>query len=392
MELTDVQYKESEIGVIPVDWEVKKLIEISDLATGNTPPTNDQSNYGDEFLFVSPADLGKGKWITQTEKKLSKKGFSISRKFPKNSILFTCIGSTIGKSGMAQLELTSNQQINAVIPSSKYANEFIFYALDYISPRIKLLAGEQAVPIVNKTLFGETLLAVPPTKSEQTAIATALSDTDALIENLEKLIAKKRNIKQGVMQELLTGRKRLRGFSNEWKLKQVGKIADVGRGRVISHREIDKALESKYPVYSSQTSNDGIMGYLDTYDFDGEYITWTTDGVNAGKVFHRLGKFNCTNVCGTIRLKNDYAPFVALILDRTTPRHVSINLANPKLMNDPMKKIEILLPAFEEQKAIAEILSELGNEIKALQHKLNKYRMIKQGMMQSLLTGKIRLV
>ena len=244
MEVTDIQYKESEIGVIPVDWEVKKLFEISDLATGNTPPTNDPTNYGDEFLFVSPADLGKGKWITQTEKKLSKKGFSISRKFPKNSILFTCIGSTIGKSGMAQMELTSNQQINAVIPSSKYANEFIFYALDYISPRIKLLAGEQAVPIVNKTLFGETLLAIPPTKSEQTAIATALSDTDALIENLEKLIAKKRNIKQGVMQELLTGRKRLAGFNRDWVKIKTGEVADIHKGNGLSKTKLKS--EGKY--------------------------------------------------------------------------------------------------------------------------------------------------
>jgi type I restriction enzyme S subunit len=109
-------YKQTEVGVIPGDWGVRKLGEVADVATGNTPPTKDQSNYGNDFFFVSPADLGKGKYITDTEKKLSKKGFEISRKFPANSILFTCIGSTIGKSGIAPKELTSNQQINAIFP------------------------------------------------------------------------------------------------------------------------------------------------------------------------------------------------------------------------------------------------------------------------------------
>jgi len=121
-------YKQTEVGVIPEDWEVKKLDEIAIVATGNTPPTKDQANYGSDYFFVSPADLGKGKYITDTEKKLSEKGFEISRRFPKNSILFTCIGSTIGKSGIAPKELTSNQQINAVFPSDNFCTDYLFYA------------------------------------------------------------------------------------------------------------------------------------------------------------------------------------------------------------------------------------------------------------------------
>ena len=223
-------YKQTEVGVIPVDWEVKKLGEFAHVATGNTPPTNDQTNYGHDYFFVSPADLGRGKYTVDTDKKLSKKWFDISRKFPKSSILFTCIGSTIGKSGIAPIELTSNQQINAIFPHDSFSSDYLFYSLNLLAPRIKSLAGEQAVPIINKTEFEETLIAFPPTKTEQEAIAEALSDADELIAGLEKLITKKRTIKQGMMQELLTGKKRLPGFSGQWEVEPLGNIFKFSGG------------------------------------------------------------------------------------------------------------------------------------------------------------------
>jgi len=404
MELTDVQYKESEIGVIPVDWEVKKLIEISDLATGNTPPTNDQSNYGDEFLFVSPADLGKGKWITQTEKKLSKKGFSISRKFPKNSILFTCIGSTIGKSGMAQLELTSNQQINAVIPSSKYANEFIFYALDYISPRIKLLAGEQAVPIVNKTLFGETLLAVPPTKSEQTAIATALSDTDALIENLEKLIDKKRNIKQGVMQELL---KPKRG----WIEKSFTELCDLVHGHQfltsdfiksndgIKVIKIGNVQEGKFNTSDCDCiSKERLHNFKEYLLKEGDILMSLTGNIGRVVVVPKLNEPLLQNYrVGKFVPKDVDKEFLAYgLASPNTTMQLAINSNQTSQANfgkQDFEKIRISIPIEREiQAKIADILRNMDLEIEFLERKLEKEKHIKQGMMQALLTGKIRLV
>ena len=86
--------------------------------------------------------------------------------------------------------------------------------------------------------------------------------------------------------------------SDSWEQFKIQDIASIGRGRVISSVEISQQENPLYPVYSSQTSNDGIMGYLDDFMFEGEYISWTTDGANAGTVFYRNGKFNCTNVCG----------------------------------------------------------------------------------------------
>jgi len=211
-------YKQTEIGVIPDDWEVKSIKNLTIVMTGNTPPTNDKSNYGNDYLFVSPFDLGKSKYVIDTSKKLSQKGFDISRQFPANTILFTCIGSTIGKSAISVFELTSNQQINAILPNDGYITDFLFYYLSFISNMIKSYASEQAVPLINKSQFESFKIPLPP-QPEQQAIATALSDTDNLISNLEKLIAKKKLIKQGAMQELLKPKK-------GWEVRKLGDFLD----------------------------------------------------------------------------------------------------------------------------------------------------------------------
>jgi type I restriction enzyme S subunit len=202
-------YKQTELGEIPEDWEVKAIIELCHIMTGSTPPTNNLTYYSDEYLFVSPVDLNKGKYIYKSVKGLSMKGFSICRKYPKGSVLFTCIGSTIGKCGIAGKELTSNQQINAVLPSEKAESEYIYYQLLYTSPQIKQQAGEQAVPLVNKTQFGEHKILIPSAKTEQLAISNVLSDLDADINLLQQRLNKTQQIKKGMMQELLTGKSRL---------------------------------------------------------------------------------------------------------------------------------------------------------------------------------------
>lgn len=142
--------------------------------------------------------------------------------------------------------------------------------------------------------------------------------------------------------------------SDSWKQFKIKDIASIGRGRVISSVEISQQDNPLYPVYSSQTSNEGIMGYLDNFMFEGEYINWTTDGANAGTVFYRDGKFNCTNVCGLLKLGDEFDTyFVSLVLAEATKKYVSTNLANPKLMNNTMGSIQIRLPKLKEQKRIS---------------------------------------
>jgi len=146
--------------------------------------------------------------------------------------------------------------------------------------------------------------------------------------------------------------------SGKWDFVEIKNICELGRGRVISNKYIEEHL-GKYPVYSSQTQNKGIFGYINTYDFDGEYATWTTDGANAGTVFYREGKFNCTNVCGTLKAKSRKInmKYLASVLHHVAYKYV-IQLGNPKLMNNVMAKIKIPLPPLEIQE---QIVAELGS-------------------------------
>ncbi|MDR0612558.1 MAG: restriction endonuclease subunit S [Dysgonamonadaceae bacterium] len=398
-------YKQTEIGIIPEDWEVKCVKEIFVFLSTATYSRSQLGNtgkiqclhYGDihikynNFVDFNKIELPKILNQRNTKYALLQDGDIVMADASEDyvglckSIEIKNIKETKAISGLHTILLREK--------GKEFANGFKGFLFDIFFVRkqlVDLATGMKVFGVSKKNL--ESILLPIPTFPEQTAIATVLSDTDALITALDKLIVKKKLIKQGAMQQLLTGKKRLSGFSGKWVEKKLGEIGEIGRGRVISHNEISKSTGNKYPVYSSQTQDNGIMGYIDTYDFEGEYLTWTTDGVYAGKVFYRTGKFNCTNVCGIIKLKNDYTPFVAYLLDTITPQYVSKNLANPKLMNDVMKSILIPLPEYDVQVYIATILSDMDAEIAALETKRDKYKQIKSGMMQELLTGKIRLI
>ena len=144
------------------------------------------------------------------------------------------------------------------------------------------------------------------------------------------------------------------GISTKYNLFQVEQLCYDGRGRIINQQYINEN-KGQYPVYSSQTTNNGIFGYINTFDFDGEFVTWTTDGVKAGTVFYRNGKFNCTNVCGTLKAKNEdiNMRYLAYILNLVTSKYVN-RVGNNKLMNDDMKKILIPLPDKNLQNLFAE--------------------------------------
>ena len=145
-------------------------------------------------------------------------------------------------------------------------------------------------------------------------------------------------------------------IESKWEIKRISDICEVGRGRVINKKEIEQNI-GEYPVYSSQTSNDGIFGRINTFDFEGEYVTWTTDGIYAGSVFYRNGRFNCTNVCGTLKSKTKSInmKYLSISLPLYTNDHV-VKVANPKLMNNVMAAIQIPLPPLDiQQKIVSEI-------------------------------------
>ena len=383
-------YRLTEVGVIPEEWEVKHLRDFTTIATGSTPPTSDAANYGDEFLFVSPVDMGDTKTITHTEKRLSKKGFSNSRRFPKGSVLFVCIGSTIGKCGMASTELTSNQQINAIFPSETFSPDFLYYSVSAAAPRVRALAGEQAVPLVNKSQFSETRLALPPLH-EQRAIAAALSDVDALLAGLDRLIAKKRDLKQAAMQQLLTGQTRLPGFHGEWDVKRLGEVARIKTGK---RNNEDKTEDGQYPFFVRSE----VVERINSYSHDCEAILVPGEG-RIGDIFHYInGRFDVhQRVYAITQFKPGIsAKFVYLYMAMNFGAWAMQNTVKAtvdSLRLPTFQTFEMLIPPTEdEQIAIAAVLSDMGAELSAIEARRNKTRALKQGMMQELLTGRTRLV
>ena len=195
-----------------------------------------------------------------------------------------------------------------------------------------------------------------PSVEEQKKISIFLSLLDDRIATQIKIIEDLKKLKSAISNKYL--------YDKSWPKYKISEIASLGRGRVISSKEISLQQNPRYPVYSSQTSNNGVMGYLDIYDFDGEYITWTTDGANAGTVFYRNGQFNCTNVCGTIKVRESFdAYFLSTILQTATARYVSTNLANPKLMNNTMASIVVRIPDIKIQKYWSSILRKMEEKL-----------------------------
>lgn len=162
---------------------------------------------------------------------------------------------------------------------------------------------------------------------------------------------------------------------NGVEYKNIQELCKISRGKVMS-KDFIKSNAGEYPVYSSQTENNGELGKISTYDFDGEYLTWTTDGANAGSVFYRKGKFSVTNVCGLLEIKNKVMTpkFLYYVLSIEAPKYVNAGMGNPKLMSNVMAKIRVAVPPLEVQCEIVHILddftllsAELSAELKARQ-------------------------
>lgn len=175
----------------------------------------------------------------------------------------------------------------------------------------------------------------------------------------------------------------------EWKVIKVKKLFHIGRGRVISKLELK---ENGYPVYSSQTKNNGILGYIETYDFDKSQITWTTDGANAGTVFLREGKYNCTNVCGTLlpKKENEKLKFIEFALKFITPYYKRADINGFKIMNNEMAEIPIIYPPLEEQEKIANYLDKKVTDIDLIIEKtkatIEDYKKYKQSVITEAVT------
>lgn len=181
-------------------------------------------------------------------------------------------------------------------------------------------------------------------------------------------------------------------YPKDWKEVLIGDIYQIKRGQVLATSKISpiKNATNKYPVYSSQTLNNGLLGYFNQYLFS-DGITWTTDGANAGTTKYREGKFYCTNVCGVLSSQVGYANIcMAEIINIETPKYVSY-VGNPKLMSNVVSKISIILPPLPEQQAIASVLSDFDEHIGNLSGLIEKKKAIRDGALEDLVSGRTRL-
>lgn len=267
--------------------------------------------------------------------------------------------------------------------------KFIYYLYSNLS--LERFATGSGVPTLNRNdvhLFNALLPPIP----EQQAIAEALSDIDNLITSLEKLIDKKQKIKQGTMQQLLTGKKRLPGFTGDWVIKKLGEIVNIRKG----HQKNKDMLSNKgeYPVI-----NGGIepSGYTFDWNTEENTITISEGGNSCGYVNFIKTKFWSGGHCYTVQIKDDDLnnSFLYYLLKYYEIKIMALRVGSglPNIQRKSIEEFEVTyIEGTQEQKAIAQILRDLDSEIEALEKKLIKYKTIKQGMMQELLTGRIRLV
>ncbi len=289
-----------------------------------------------------------------------------------------------------------------------------FYLLSsfYQSLFQRLASGGVAQGITAKVL--KDLPLICPPLAQQKSIASILSKQESIINNLEKVIDNKEKILKEFSHRLLSGEIRLKDdngtismYKNpddnwkvekvnskdvkvpkDWSTLQISDKFDIKRGNVISKDYIAKNTGA-YPVFSSATENNGEIGCINSYLFDGNYLTWTTDGIYAGTVFFREGKFNCTNVCGLLK-NNDptiYLRGAFYFVRKEFPKHVT-HLANSKLMSNTVGNIKLALPQFSEQKLIADYLSKQEDSIENLKKLLKQEKKKFEFLLDNLLSGK----
>lgn len=353
------------------EWKECKLGDVAMVVGGGTPDTNNHKYWNGDIQWFTPSEIGRDKYVTNSLRTISEEGLnkSSAKLLPIGTILLSS-RATVGECSINKVECTTNQGFQSLITKEYFSKEFVFYLMQTKRKELIRKSCGSTFLEISANEVRKIKIAVPTSK-EQEKISKLLALLDERITIQNKIIEDLKKLKSAISKKLLD--------NDRWTTYKIQDIAKIGRGRVISSVEIERQKHPLYPVYSSQTSNDGIMGYLDDYMFDGEYITWTTDGANAGTVFYRKGKFNCTNVCGTLKIQTKYdCYFVSLVLQQATQKYVSFNLANPKLMNNIMASIKIKMPDIEMQKQLSKIFQTLDSFLLVHQRTCDMYSREKQ--------------
>lgn len=412
-------YQETDIGRFPSDWTFSILGNKVKIYRGGSPrPIQEYiTDLEDGVNWIKIGDVKENdKYITSTKEKIIPEGVSNSRKVSKGDFILSN-SMSFGRPYILKVDGCIHDGWLTIQEYENYFDtDYLYYMLssELVYRQYINMAAGSSVKNLNKEKVAELLIAFP-SKDEQKRIAEKLSDIDNLISTLEKQIAKKRDIKQGVMQELLSGKRRLKGFSKEWKSFNLMSGSKIKARIGWQGLKKSEYLDSGYAFLV--TGTDFVDGRVkwDTCHFvererynqdeniqikNGDIVV-TKDGTLGKTAFVQGLTRPATLNSGVfvIRpLQNAYDPeFVYHILSSFVFKEfldkLSAGSTIVHLYQKDMSKFEFLLPpTLDEQKAIATILTEMDEEIKKLEEKYEKYTAIKQGMMEQLLTGKVRLV
>ena len=392
------RYKHTEFGLIPDDWVLCTFKDVlTTFSSGATPYRGIPEYYNGNIRWISSGELNYNV-IYDTIEHISANAVRNTNLHILNpsTFLMAITGleaeGTRAKCAFVGAPATTNQSCLAINGTDRMCVEYLFWFYrmwgDYLA--FKYCQGTKQQSYTAE-IVKKLPIYCPITIKEQNKIAEALSDVDALITALDKKIAKKRLIKQGAMQQLLTGKKRLPNFSEKWVSKKLGEISRIKTGK----RNGDEQVKNgKYPFFVRSN----VVARIDSYSFDGEAILVPGEG-GIGAIFHYVnGKFDYHQRVYKISDFADaiYGKYVYYYMQRYFGEYalsLSVKATVDSLRLPTFEEFSIALPNnIEEQQAIATILSDMDKEIADLEARRNKYKLIKSGMMQKLLTGQIRLV
>lgn len=400
-------YKQTELGLLPEDWDVAKLGDIGELAMCKRIFQNETSEMGD-VPFYKIGTFGKTADAYISYAKYNE--FKSAYRFPNKGDILISAAGTIGRIVVYDGEPAYFQDSNIVwlAHSGKtVSNDFLYYVYQITDWNTE----NTTIARLYNDNFNKTIIPLPPIE-EQRRIASALTSIDNLIDSLDRLIAKKRDIKQGAMQQLLSGKKRLKGFTEPWVEKKLGDIGYFLKGSGISKSQANSGTLCAVRYGELYTLH---HNYIKTYNSHiskdvAQFATKIQKGdilfACSGETKEEIGK--CAAFVDDVEA---YAGGDILIL-RTDQEQCSdiflgflLNMpiaANQKaakgqgdavvhISKEALSNINSLFPSKEEQQSIASVLTSMDNELSALEAKRKKYEQIKQGMMQQLLTGRISL-
>lgn len=374
-------YKQTEVGVIPEKWKDKKLGDVGKVCMCKRIFAHQTSNTG-EVPFFKIGTFGKeaDAYISKELYEDYKQRFS----YPQEGDVLISAAGTLGRSVVFDGKDAYFQDSNIVwldIDRNLLCNEYLYHYYKVIKWGVS--EGSTIARLYNGIICN-THIALPDVE-EQKQIATVLSEIDELISLTEKQISKQKAIKQGTMQELLTGKRRLPGFSGEWETVPLRNALTVGHG--MPQHDVESPI-GKYPILATG----GEIGKATEFLWNEPSVLIGRKGT-INKPQYMVTPFWSIDTLFYTKINEGYCPkflyFVFCQID-----WLSYNEASgvPSLSARTIENIEVQMPEHAEQVAIAELLSGLDCEIDVLEQKLTKYRQVKQGMMQQLLTGKIRLV